>query len=88
MKVESFGVSKSSLFMMQDNKVDGLYFLQGSTVTCSVDVSSYTTWLWHMWLGHSKKVELQVEDSQRMQDVTQDQPIIDSHGFDFDDDDS
>jgi hypothetical protein len=41
-----------------------------------------------MWLGHSKKVELQVEDSQRMQDVTQDQPIIDSHGFDFDDDDS
>jgi hypothetical protein len=43
MKVESFGVSKSSLFMMQDNKVDDLYFLQGSTVTCSVDVSSDTT---------------------------------------------
>jgi hypothetical protein len=69
-------VSKGSLVMMQCNKVDGLYFLQSSTVTSSVDVSSDTTRLWHMWLGHSKEVELQVEDSQRVQDGIQDQPII------------
>jgi len=43
---------------MQGNKVDGLYFLQGSTVTGSVDISSDTTQLWHMWLGFSKQVEL------------------------------
>jgi hypothetical protein len=41
----------------------------------------------YMWLGLSKEVEFQVKDSQRVQDGTQDQPIIDSHGFDFDDDD-
>jgi hypothetical protein len=49
--------------MMQGNKVDDLYFLQGSTVTGSVDVSSDATQLWHTWLGFSKQVELQVEDS-------------------------
>jgi len=70
---------------MQGNKVDGLYFLQGSTVTGSVDISSDTTQC-HMWLGFSKQVELQVEDSQRLQDGTQAQPILDSHGFDSDDD--
>ena len=44
---------------MKGNKVDGLYFLQGSTVTSSVAVSSSddsdsdtTTHLWHIWLGH------------------------------------
>jgi hypothetical protein len=79
-------VSKGSLVMMQGNKVDDLYFLQGSTVTGSVDVSSDATQLWHMWLGFSKQVELQVEDSQRVQDGTQAQPILDSHGSDFDDD--
>jgi hypothetical protein len=41
----------------------------------------------YMWLGLSKEVELQVKDSQRVQDGIQDQPIIDSHGFDSDDDD-
>jgi hypothetical protein len=78
-------VSKGPLVMMQGNKVDGLYFLQGSTVTGSVDISSDTTQLWHMWLGFSKQVELQVEDSQRVQDGTQAQPILDSYGSDFDD---
>jgi hypothetical protein len=34
--------------MMQGNKVDGLYFLQGSTVTGSVDVFSDTNRLWHV----------------------------------------
>jgi hypothetical protein len=79
-------VWQGSLVMMQGNKVDGLYFLQGSTVTGSVDISSDTTQLWHMWLGFSKQVELQVEDSQRVQDGTQAQPILDSHGSDSDDD--
>jgi hypothetical protein len=79
-------VSKGPLVMVQGNKVDGLYFLQGSTVTSSVDISSDTTRLWHMWLGLSKEVELQVEDSRRMQDGTQAQPILDSHGSDYDDD--
>jgi hypothetical protein len=37
-------------------------------------------------LGHSKEVELQVEDSQRVQDDTQDHSIIDNHGSDYDDD--
>jgi hypothetical protein len=43
---------------MKGNKVDGLYFLQGSTVTGLADVSSSddpdsdTTRLWHMRLGH------------------------------------
>jgi hypothetical protein len=55
-------------------------------VTGLVDVSSDTTQLWHMWLGFSKQVELQVEDSQRVQDGTQAQPILDNHGSDFDDD--
>jgi hypothetical protein len=55
-------VSKCPLVMMQGNKVDGLYFLQGSTVTGLVDISSDTTQLWHMWLSFSKQVELQVED--------------------------
>jgi hypothetical protein len=64
-------VSKVPLVIMQDNKVDSLYFLQDSTVTGSVDVSSDTTQLWHMWLGHSKEVEHQVEDSQRVQDGMQ-----------------
>jgi hypothetical protein len=32
-------------------------------VTGLVDVSLDTTRLWHMWLGYSKEVELQVEDS-------------------------
>jgi hypothetical protein len=38
-------VCKGSLVIMQGNKVDGLYFLQESTVTGSVDVSSNTTLL-------------------------------------------
>jgi len=79
-------VWKGPLVMMQGNKVDGLYFLQGITVTGSVDVSSDTTQLWHMWLSFSKQVELQVEDSQRVQDGMQAQPILDSHGSDSDDD--
>jgi hypothetical protein len=41
-------VSKGSLVMMQGNKVDVLYFLQGSTVTGLVDLSSHITRLWHM----------------------------------------
>jgi len=56
-------VWKGPLVMMQGNKVNGLYFLHGSTVTSSVDVSSDATQLWHMCLGFSKQVELQVEDS-------------------------
>ena len=32
-------VKKGSMVVMQDNKFDGLYFLQGSTVTNSTDVS-------------------------------------------------
>jgi hypothetical protein len=79
-------VSKGPLVMMQGNKVDGHYFLWGSTVVGLVDVSLDTTQLWHMWLGHSKEVELHVEDSERVQDGTQVQPILDSHGSDFDDD--
>jgi hypothetical protein len=61
-------------------------------VTGSDDVSSSNnsklniTRLWHVWLGHNKEVELQVEDSQRVQDGTQDQPIIDSHDSDSGDD--
>jgi hypothetical protein len=61
-------------------------------VTGSDDVSSSNnsklniTRLCHVWLGHNKEVELQVEDSQRVQDGTQDQPIIDSHDSDSDDD--
>jgi hypothetical protein len=57
--VESFGlISKGSLVIMKGNKTDDLYFLQGSTVTGLVVVSSsddpysYTTCLWHMWLVH------------------------------------
>jgi hypothetical protein len=38
-------------------------------------------------LGHSMEVELQVEASQRVQDGTRDQPVTDSHGFGYDDDD-
>jgi transposase InsO family protein len=44
--------------VMKGNKFDGLYFLQGSTMTCSAAVSSSndpdsdTTRLWHMLLGH------------------------------------
>jgi hypothetical protein len=51
-------VSKGSLVVMKGNKVDGLYFLQGSIVTSSVIVSSSddpdldATRLWHMRLGH------------------------------------
>jgi hypothetical protein len=51
-------VSKGSLVIMKGNKDDGLYFLQGSTVTGSAAVSSSddpdsdTTRLWHMRLGH------------------------------------
>jgi hypothetical protein len=51
-------VSKDSLVIMKGNKVDGLYFLQGNTVTCSTTVSysddldSDTTRLWHMRFGH------------------------------------
>ena len=51
-------VSKGSLVIMNGNKVDDLYFLQGSTVTGSAVVSSSddpdpdTTCLWHMRLGH------------------------------------
>jgi hypothetical protein len=74
-------VNKGPLVVMQGNKVDGLYFLRDSTVKGSVDVSSDITQLWHMWLGFSKQVELQVEVSQRVQDGTQAQPIPDSHGF-------
>jgi hypothetical protein len=72
--------------MMQGNKVNDLYFLQGSTVTGSIDVSLDTTQLWHMWLGLGKELELQVEDSQRVQDGTHALPILDSHGSDSDDD--
>jgi hypothetical protein len=51
-------VSKGSLVIMNGNNVDGLYFLQGSTVTGSAAVSTSddpdlnTTHLWHMRLGH------------------------------------
>ncbi|GLT72015.1 hypothetical protein SLA2020_439880 [Shorea laevis] len=86
-------VSNDSLIVMEGNKVDGLYFLQGSTVTGSDVVSSSdnlesdTTRLWQMWLGHSMEVELQVEASQMVQDGTQDQPVTDGHGSgSFDDD--
>jgi hypothetical protein len=34
------GLSKGSLVVMQGNKYDVLYFLQGSTMTDSTDVSS------------------------------------------------
>jgi len=55
-------------------------------VTASIDMSLDTSRLWHMWLGHSKEMVLQVEDSQRVEDGTQDKPIIDDHGSDSDDD--
>jgi hypothetical protein len=50
-------VSKGSLVIMKGTKVDGHYFLQGSTVTSSAVVSSSnpdsdTTHLWHMRLSH------------------------------------
>ena len=51
-------VSNGSLVIMKGNKVDGLYFLQGSMVIGSTVVSSLddpnldTTCLWHMQLGH------------------------------------
>ena len=51
-------VSKGLLVIMKGNKVDDLYFLQGSTMTSSAAVSSSndpdsdTTCLWHMQLGH------------------------------------
>lgn len=46
---------------------------------------SGTIWLWHIWLGHNMKVELQVEASQRVQDDTQDQTVTDGQGSGFDD---
>ncbi|XP_059431524.1 uncharacterized mitochondrial protein AtMg00300-like [Corylus avellana] len=51
-------VSKDSLVIMKGNKTDGLYYLQGSTLTSLAAVSSLddpdsdTTRFWHMRLTH------------------------------------
>ena len=52
-------ILKGALVVMKGNKINGLYTLQGSTVTGAVGVAVSTsksiietTRLWHMRLGH------------------------------------
>ena len=63
---EVLRVSKDSLVVMKGKKVNIVYILQGSTVTCDATVSMSedpdldTTRLWHMRLGHMSERGLHV----------------------------
>ena len=53
-------ISKSALIMMKRKKINGLYILQGSTVTGAIEVSTSesiieTTRLWYTRLGMSER---------------------------------
>ena len=66
-------ISKSVLIMMKRKKINGLYTLQGSTVTGATEVSTSesiieTTRLWYMTLGHMSERGLIILSKQGLLD--------------------